>query len=145
MADPSHLIRKEDTTMSVEANKQMVKSTWEAFVKGDLKTAFGNMSDEVSWLIPGNLSNLSGLRKGKPAILEFARNAARTFPNGLQTQINRVYGEGDTVILELTNRGKLANGRDYENEYCFVFELEAGKIRRVREYVDTQKAKELMS
>ena len=131
--------------MSVETNKQMVKSTWEAFAKGDIKTAFANMSDEVSWLIPGSLSNVSGLRKGKAAILEFARNAAKTFPDGLQTQINRVYGDGETVIIELTNRGKLANGRDYENEYCFVFEVEAGKIRRVREYVDTQKAKELMS
>jgi ketosteroid isomerase-like protein len=131
--------------MSVEGNKEMVTSTWEAFVKGDIKTAFANMSDEISWLIPGNLSNLSGLRKGKAAILEFARNAGRTFPNGLQTQISRVYGDGDTVILELTNRGKLANGKDYENEYCFVFEIEAGKIRRVREYVDTQKAKDLMS
>jgi ketosteroid isomerase-like protein len=131
--------------MSVETNKQMVTSTWEAFAKGDIKTAFANMSDEVSWLIPGNLTNLSGVRKGKAAILEFARNAAKTFPNGLQTEINRVYGDGDTVILELTNRGKLANGRDYENEYCFVFEVEGGKIRRVREYVDTQKAKELMS
>jgi len=131
--------------MSVDANKQMVKSTWEAFVQGDIKSAFANMSDEVSWLIPGNLNNLSGLRKGKAAILEFARNAAKTFPNGLQTEIKRVYGDGDTVILELTNRGKLANGRDYENEYCFVFEVEAGKIRRVREYVDTQKAHDLMS
>lgn len=131
--------------MSVETNKEMVKSTWQAFVRGELKSAFANMSDEVSWLIPGNLKNLSGLRKGKTAILEFARNAAKIFPNGLQTQINRVYGDGDTVIMELTNRGKLANGKDYENEYCFVFEIESGKIRRVREYVDTQKANELMS
>ncbi len=131
--------------MSVEANKQLVTSTWGAFVKGDIKAAFANMSDEVSWLIPGNLSNLSGLRKGKPAILDFARSAAKTFPNGLETHINRVYGDGDTVILELTNRGKLASGKDYENEYCFVFEVEGGKIRRVREYVDTQKAKDLMS
>jgi uncharacterized protein len=131
--------------MSSEANKQIVTNTWRAFVKGDIKTAFANMSDEISWLIPGNLNNLSGLRKGKAAILEFARNAAKIFPNGLETQINRTYGDGDTVILELTNRGKLANGRDYENEYCFVFELEAGKVRRVREYVDTQKAHELMS
>ena len=135
----------EDMAVSVESNKELVKSTWQAFVKGDIKTAFANMSDEVSWLIPGNLNNLSGLRKGKAAILEFARNAVKTFPDGLQTQINRVYGDGDTVILELTNRGKLVNGRDYDNEYCFVFEVEAGRIRRVREYVDTQKAKELMS
>ena len=129
--------------MSVEANKELVAKTWDAFAKGDIKTAFANMSDEVSWLIPGNLPNLSGLRKGKAAIVEFARHAAKIFPSGLKSEVKRVYGDGDTVIVEMTNRGKVFNGKDYENEYCFVFEVEAGKIRRVREYVDTQKAKEL--
>ena len=70
---------------------------------------------------------------------------AKIFPNGLACEIHRVYGDGDTVILELTNRGKLANGKDYENEYCFVFEVENGKVRRVREYVDTQKVVTLTS
>jgi uncharacterized protein len=130
--------------MSIEHNKAMVTKTWQAFVKGDIKTAFANMSDEVSWLIPGNLS-VSGLKKGKAAVLEFARSAAKLFPAGLTTEIRRVYGDGDVVVVELSNTGKLANGRDYANEYCFVFEIEDGKIRRVREYVDTQKANDLMS
>jgi len=131
--------------MGIEANKEFVVSTWNAFVKGDLKAAFANMSDEISWLIPGNLSELSGLRKGKAEILNFARSASKIFPNGLKCEIRRVYGDGDTVIIELTNRGKLFNGKDYENEYCFVFEVENGKVRRVREYVDTQKVKDLTS
>jgi ketosteroid isomerase-like protein len=131
--------------MNAEANKQLVLNFWGSFSKGDIKTAFASMSDEVSWLIPGNLPNLSGLRKGKAGILDFARSAAKMFPNGLQSEIRRVYSDGDTVLIEMTNRGKLFNGRDYENEYCFVFELEANKIRRVREYVDTQKVKELTS
>jgi ketosteroid isomerase-like protein len=130
--------------MSVKQNKAMVTQTWQAFVKGDIKTAFANMSDQVSWLIPGNLP-VSGLKKGKGALLDFARSAAKLFPNGLTTEIRRVYGDGDVVIVELSNTGKLANGRDYANEYCFVLEIEGGKIRRVREYVDTQKAHELMS
>jgi len=131
--------------MSVEANKELVLKTWHAFASGDIKTAFANMSDEISWLIPGNLPNLSGLKKGKAGIIDFARNAAKLFPNGLKTEIHRVYGEGDTIVLEMSNRGKLFNGKDYDNEYCFVFEIEAGKVRRVREYVDTQKVKELTS
>ena len=53
--------------------------------------------------------------------------------------MRKIYCDGDTVIVEMTNRGKVANGKDYENEYCFIFEIEAGKIRRVREYVDTQR------
>lgn len=131
--------------MSIETNKELVVSTWNAFVKGDLKAAFANMSDEISWLIPGNLPELSGLRKGKAEILNFARSASKIFPNGLQSEIRRVYGDADTVIIELTNRGKLFNGNDYENEYCFVFEVENSKVRRVREYVDTQKVKDLTS
>ncbi len=129
--------------MSVEANKELVKNFWGAFSKGDIKGAFALLSDEVSWLIPGNLPNLSGLRKGKAEILNFARGAAKMFPSGLKSEIHRVYGDGNTVLIEMTNRGKLFNGRDYDNEYCFVFEVEEGKIRRVREYVDTQKVQEL--
>ena len=129
--------------MSIETNKELVNNFWSAFSKGDIKTAFALLSDEISWLIPGNLPNLSGLRKGKGEILNFARGAAKMFPSGLKSEIRRVYGDGDTVLIEMTNRGKLFNGRDYENEYCFVFEIEGGKIRRVREYVDTQKVKEL--
>ena len=130
--------------MSVEQNKELVTKTWHAFVKGDIKAAFANMSDDVSWLIPGKLS-LSGLKKGKAAVLDFSRGAAKIFPKGLTTDIRRVYGDGDVVVLELTNKGKVANGRDYENDYCFVFEIEGGKIRRVREYLDTHKAYDLMS
>jgi ketosteroid isomerase-like protein len=130
--------------MTVEQNKTLVTQTWDALVRGDVKTAFANMSDEVSWLIPGNLP-VSGLKKDKAGVLEFLRGAAKLFPGGLKSEIRRVYGEGDIVIVELTNRGKLGNGRDYENEYCFIYEIEGGKIRRIREYVDTQKARDLMS
>ena len=44
------------------------------------------------------------------------------------------------MIVELTNRSTTAGGRPYENEYCFVYDLEGGKIRAIREYVDTEKA-----
>jgi len=128
--------------MSIETNKELVTNFWSAFAKGDIKTAFASLSDEVSWLIPGNLP-ISGLRKGKPEILNFARHAAKMFPSGLKSELRRIYGDGDTVLIEMVNRGQLFNGRDYENDYCFVFEIENGKIRRVREYVDTQKVAEL--
>ena len=129
--------------MSVETNKELVTNFWSAFAKGDIKTAFANMDDNVSWLVPGN-TEVSGLHRGKDAILKFMSGVGAVFPEGLQSEIKRAYADGDTVILELTNRGKVSNGKFYENEYCFVFELENGKIRRIREYVDTQKAKEIL-
>lgn len=61
----------------------------------------------------------------------------------MKSEVHRIYCDGDTVLIEMMNSGRLFNGRDYENEYCFVFEIESGKIRRVREYLDTQKLVEL--
>jgi ketosteroid isomerase-like protein len=96
------------------------------------------MRDDVTWRIPGMLLP-SGLKRGKEEILGFLRWAATTFPAGFQTEVKGVYGDGGNVVLELVNRSTAANGRPYENEYCFVFEVEGGRIRAVREYVDTQK------
>ena len=125
--------------MTAEEKKTLVVSTWTAFGKGDIKAAFANMDDNVSWLVPGNAPGVSGVKKGKEEILKFMSGVGDVFPEGIKSEIRRTYCDGDTVIVELTNRGKVKNGKQYENEYCFVFELENGKVRRIREYVDTQK------
>jgi uncharacterized protein len=129
--------------MSAEQNKELVTKTWQALAGGDIKTAFNNMADNVSWLIPGN-GPVSGLKRGKEEIMTFMSGIGQVFPEGLKSEIRKTYADGDAVIIELTNRGKVSNGKFYENEYCFVFEVENGKIRRIREYVDTQKAQSIL-
>jgi uncharacterized protein len=130
--------------MNSEQKKSLVTETWDAFVTGDTKKAFANMSDNVSWVVPGTLPNVSGLKRGKDEILKFMSGVGQVFPEGLKAEIRKTFCDGDTVIVELTNRGKVSNGKTYENEYCFIFELEGDKIRRIREYVDTQKAKDIL-
>jgi len=128
-----------------EANKELVTKTLTAFIAGDVESAFANMADDVTWLVPGNMAGVSGLKRGKVEILKFMTGTiGPAFPHGLQADVHHAYDEGNTVILELTNRGTAANGKQYENEYCFVLEIGDGKIRRIREYVDTQKAKEIL-
>jgi ketosteroid isomerase-like protein len=130
--------------MSVEQNKEVARKTWEAAVRGDVDAAAANLSDEVSWLLPASVSP-GGPLKGKQAVAGFFKSLSTAFPGGLKTEIRRVYGEGDTVVMELTNRGQTAKGKQYENEYCFVVEFENGKIRRAREYTDTVKVREVFS
>jgi ketosteroid isomerase-like protein len=130
--------------MGAEENKRIAIETWSAMGKGQLDAAMANMSDNVSWLVPGTIPGVSGVKRGKEEIRKFMSGIGQVFPEGLQSEVRKSYVDGDTVILELVNRGKVANGKFYENDYCFVFEFEAGKIRRIREYVDTQKAKEIL-
>jgi|SRR5271163_1540575 len=130
--------------MSAEQNTELVIRTWQAVSKGDADTALVNMSDEISWVIPGHLPNLSGVKRGKDEVGKFITGITKAFPSGLQSEIRKVHAAGDTVIVELTNRGKAFNGKDYENEYCFIFEVESSKIRRIREYVDLLTVKETL-
>jgi len=131
--------------MTAEQNAEFVQKTWRDLIGGKVEAALANMSDEVSWLIPGDVPNVSGLKRGKDEVRKFVSGIGQTFPQGLQTEIRKTYSAGDAVIVELTNRGKVFNGKDYENEYCFVFELEGGKIRRIREYVDMHKVVQMLS
>lgn len=130
--------------MNAEGKKQLVLETWRSVVAGDVKAAFANLSDEVRWKIPGGIAGISGVKNGKAEILAFLRVAAKVFPPGMRTEIRKVYVDGDAVIVEMVNRSRTANDRPYENEYCFVFEIADGKIHEIREYVDTQRAHEII-
>lgn len=48
-----------------------------------------------------------------------------------------MYADGNTVVVEHSGRNALPDGRRYDNNYCWVFRLEDGVIREVREYMDT--------
>src|SRR5216683_4674649 len=48
-----------ENIMTSEQKKSFVTETWAAFGKGDIKTAFANLSDNVSWLIPGTTPGVS--------------------------------------------------------------------------------------
>ena len=45
--------------------------------------------------------------------------------------------KGPFVIGECVSRGAFADDRPYENLYVFVLEFEAGKVRVLREYMDS--------
>jgi ketosteroid isomerase-like protein len=96
------------------------------------------MSDDVTWLIPGNMKT-SGVKRGKADVGRFRRQNLDIFAE-LKREIVGLYADGGTVILEVAASGRLKNGKAYENAGCVVWEIENGKIQRVREYLDTAKA-----
>jgi uncharacterized protein len=124
--------------MTGAANKNLVRETWEAFWRGDIEAGLVNMADDVTWFIPGTMRT-SGLKRGKAEVGKFRRNNLDLFIE-LQRKVVGLYADGATVILEVAASGRLKNGKVYENAGCVVWEIENGKIQRVREYVDTAKA-----
>jgi uncharacterized protein len=124
--------------MDTEQNKKIVKATWDAFWSGDVDKGLENMTEDVIWYTPG-ANVMSGAKHGKAEIRKFRFTELDVFQE-LRRSVVGIYGEGDTVVLELKAEGKLRNGEPYENSGVVVYQLENGKIARVRQYVDTQKA-----
>jgi uncharacterized protein len=131
--------------MTPEQNKRTVSDAWKAFASHDAARIAAWFTEDAEWLAPQR--NATALALGIPdhmigrkAIVHFlAEMFPKLFVSDVTVDFRSRYCEGDTVIVELRIQALLANGRKYDNDYCFIFELRDGRIARMREYMDTQK------
>lgn len=128
-------------------NKQIVMDAWKAFSSHDLVRIGSFFTEDAEWIAPpGNATaiamNHTNHMVGREAIAHFiAREVPKIFVADVSVEFRGFYADGDTVIVEERMEATLFNGRKYDNNYCFVFQLTGGKIARVREYMDTQRGK----
>ena len=73
------------------------------------------------------------------AISDFFAGGGSIFEAGAPTiEVTGVTAEGERVAIEATGRGRLRNGRDYDNSYHFLMIVRDGRVLSVREYMDSQ-------
>ncbi len=136
--------------MNAEQNKQRIIEAWKVFSSGDPQLVSEVFSEDAEWLAPaGNATavalNYTNHMIGREAIARFIISEFRKlFEQDVNIEFRNIFADGNTVIVEERMQAKLANGKLYDNDYCFFFELEDGRIRRVREYMDTQRAKDII-
>jgi ketosteroid isomerase-like protein len=82
----------------------------------------------------------------KATILETLPGMLALFEDGSpRMTITRIFRDGDWAIMEGTGAGTFRNGAAYDNRYIIVFEVVDGRVRTVREYMDTQHAAALFA
>ena len=131
--------------MSTLSSKQLVAHAWEAFASRDPSRVRGVFAADAEWLAPpGNATALAlgGTHHlvGRDRIVHFLTCEFGTvFVANVSIDFRGFYADGDTVVVEERMQATLAHGGHYDNDYCFIFELENGLIKRVREYMDSQR------
>ena len=95
-------------------------------------------SDGV-WIILGS-TRWSGVYSGKA---EIARNLLMPLTAEMASlgkfEIENLIAEGNYVVVQGHATGRITkSGKPYNNTYCLVYEIVAGKIRRLTEYCDTE-------
>jgi len=131
--------------MNAAANKQLVIDAWQVFATRDTDRLRDVFTADAEWLAPADNATARALDGthhlvGRDRIVRFlAEEFATVFVADVSIEFGGCYADGDTVVVEMRLRATLAHGGHYDNEYCLVFELEQGLIKRVREYMDTQR------
>lgn len=131
--------------MIANNSKHVVLAAWQTLATRDLERIAPMFTEDAEWLAPnGNATAvaLNGPSRivGREQIAQtFGSEVWKLFTADVNVEFRGVYAEGDIVIVEQRLQATLANGNAYDNDYCFVFEVENGLIRRVREYMDTAK------
>ena len=126
--------------MSGEDSKAIIQQYFEALSNGD-PTLAELLSEDVIWRVPEG-SDMAGEKRGRDAVMTFLGSGVEYYAADapMNVEIRSMIAEGTAVACEFTIEATTARGKPYRNHYHFAFEVEDGRIREVREYLDTHYA-----
>jgi ketosteroid isomerase-like protein len=127
---------------NIERNKATVKRFIQAIGVADVDTIMDTYAEDGCVQTMGH-TLISGVRQ-RDQIAEFSAGILGAFPEGLEFTILGMVAEGDKVAVEATSTGMHASGVPYEQAYHFLFEFRDGKLLKLKEYLDTELATDIL-
>src|SRR3569833_2908055 len=119
------------------ANEQLVLDFFEVLSSGDLERLRGFFHDKSTW--EPKVKNIAGAGKhvGMDIIDAFLAPVRGMFePGDPKVNVQNLFSDGPMVCVERFSSGKTMDGKTYEYDYAWVFEVSNGKVDALREYLD---------
>lgn len=121
-----------------ESNKQLIINFMEDFSTGNVEKILSYMTDSATWWVAGTIEGVSG-EKDMRAFREMLTGLSQLTTTGAIRLTPHAWAvEGNRVAVETESYSEMKNGKVYNNLYHFVFEINDGKIQKVKEYLDTE-------
>ena len=122
-----------------ERNKEFVRSFFETLSAGDLERLRQLFHEDATWTVVARDIPGAGAHAGRDEIIDGFLGPVRGLfePGDPKVEIENLVAEGSWVAVEAKGRGRFADGKAYENSYVFLLELEGGRVRTLREYMDS--------
>lgn len=122
--------------MSTQENVQTAKDFFAA-LGGDEQALLALSAEDIEWIIPGKDWPLAGTHRGHAGLANLLQKASEmetTFPEPPE-----FVAQGDRVMMVGFATGKVkATNRTFEDHFIFDITVRNGKVRNIREYIDTQ-------
>ena len=125
-----------------ETNKQIAREFFAALSRTDTGAVAKMYADDFTLWTAGTLP-LSGSFTRAQA-LRAMDQILGLFPEGLAFTIKGITAEGERVAVEAESHGLHVSGKTYHNQYHFLLIIRDGKVRQLKEYMDTMHANEVL-
>ncbi len=122
-----------------ERNEQLVRTFFETLSTGDLERVRPMLHEDATWTVMASGIPGAGEKKGRNVIIdEFLAPVRGIFEDGdPKVSVVNVISKGRLVAAETRGVGRLKSGTPYNNVYSWMIEVDDGKIRALREYMDS--------
>lgn len=120
------------------ADEQLVLDFFEVLSSGDLEKLRGFYHDKSVW--EPKVKDIAGAGKhiGMDIIDKFLAPVRGMFhPGDPKVHVHTMFSRDGWVCVESNSTGTTMDGKVYDNDYCWVFEISNGKIDAMREYMDS--------
>lgn len=125
-----------------QANKDIAGKFLKALGQGDSATVDSLLTDDCVAVCTG--SSIVSRTRSRDEIVRTANYFKRTMKEGVRFEILTMTAEDDRVSVESEGFSELKNGVAYNNQYHFLFFFRDGKVCKLKEYMDTKLADEVM-
>jgi uncharacterized protein len=129
-----------------DRNEKLVRSFFETLSTGDLEGVRSMFHEDATWTVMATGIPGAGEKRGRKGIIDdFLAPVRGIFEDGdPKVSIVNLVSKGPLVAAETRGVGRLKSGKPYNNVYSWMIEVEGGKIKALREYMDSYYVSTLM-
>ncbi len=124
--------------MNKLSNKQKMQQVFAEMAKGNLDPFVDIMADDMQWSWMGTETWTRTFEGKETVVNELLAAVKATLTEPFEVVPHRFIADEDFVVIEHTGKNTTPDGRPYHNKYCWVCRFSNGKLRELREYMDTE-------
>jgi ketosteroid isomerase-like protein len=134
------------TTSTPTENASVAAELFRRLDASDVSGAMELLADDAAWWIAGTPGCVPGAGEHtKPQMAKLLHAMLAQLRDGMRITVRGTTAQDDRVSVETEAAGTLLNGREYRQRQHFLVRVADGRIREVREYLDTDHTREVWS
>jgi uncharacterized protein (TIGR02246 family) len=130
--------------METEATRSLVQQFLTARSAGDVDAMAALLADDAVWRLPQSAT--FGPFEGREAVAKALGGVSGSIfdPATVKRDVRKVIVDGDTAVVQQRLTATTQKGKEYANEYCWVYTCRDGKVALLEEYADTLYASKIL-